>query len=100
MGKLIRDSQAKGKEAGTALGGGGDMSTRHIVNFFNAVRGTEKQNSTIADGVRSTLLSHLANISYRTGKFLKTDPENGHIQDQQAMKLWARAYEPGWEPKI
>ena len=100
LGKLVRDSQAGGKEAGTALGGGGDMSTRHVVNFFNAVRGKEKQNSTIEDGAKSTLLSHLANIAYRVGKPLITNPTNGHIQDARAMKLWSRDYEPGWEPNV
>lgn len=99
-GKLIRSNHGKGNEAGTALGGGGDMSTLHVVNFFNAVRGKEKQNSTIDDGAKSTLLCHLANISYRVGHALDTDPKNGRILDKKAMKYWSREYQPGWEPKL
>jgi predicted dehydrogenase len=99
-GKMVKDSQSKGSEAGTALGGGGDMSTRHVVNFFNAIRGKEKQNSTIDDGAKSTLLCHLANISFRTNKALDIDSKNGHIRDKEAMKLWSREYEKGWEPPI
>lgn len=98
-GKLIKDSKTESNEAGTQLGGGGDMSTRHVVNFFNAVRGEEKQNSNIEEGAVSTLLCHLANISSRTGETLVCDPKNGHITNsKKAMALWSRTYEKGWEP--
>jgi predicted dehydrogenase len=98
-GKLLKDSMSATSESGTALGGGGDMSTTHIVNFFNAIRGKEAQNSTIEEGAVSTLLCHLANISYRTGDSLLCDPSNGHIQNsKKAMALWTREYEKGWEP--
>lgn len=97
-GKTIKDSKAKEVEAGTALGGGGDMTTRHVMNFFDAVRGKAKQASTIEEGARSVLLCHLANIAYRTNKSFAVDPKNGHIKDAEAMKLWSRQYEKGWEP--
>jgi hypothetical protein len=42
----------------------------------------------------------LANIAYRTGKRLEIDPSNGHINDAEAMKLWGREYQPGWEPEV
>ncbi len=99
-GKLIRSSESKGKEAGTALGGGGDMSTTHVVNFFQAIRGKEKQNSNIVDGAISTHLCHLANISSRIGKNFKVDPKTGKALDKDALKLWSRQYAPGWEPKL
>jgi predicted dehydrogenase len=98
-GKEIKNSMSSSNEAGTALGGGGDMSTTHVVNFFNAVRGLEKQNSNIEEGAVSTLLCHLANISYRTGESLICDPMNGHIKNsKKAAALWTRTYEKGWEP--
>ncbi len=98
-GKPIKSNEGSGTEGGTQLGGGGDMSTTHVVNFFNAVRGLEKQNSTIEDGAISTLLCHLANISSRTGENLICDPSNGHIKNSKAAKkLWTREYEKGWEP--
>jgi predicted dehydrogenase len=98
-GKLIKENMGGGTEGGTQLGGGGDMSTTHVVNFFNAVRGIEKQNSNIEEGAVSTLLCHLANISYRTGETLVCDPKNGHITNsKKAMALWTREYEKGWEP--
>jgi hypothetical protein len=46
-------------------------------------------------------LVQLGNIAQRTGRALKIDPSNGHIlNDKEAMKLWSREYEKGWEPKI
>ncbi|UCH13286.1 MAG: Gfo/Idh/MocA family oxidoreductase [Bacteroidales bacterium] len=97
---LINESASDSDEAGIALGGGGSMTTRHIVNFFDAIRGKASQRSPIDEGAKSTLLCHLANISYRTGKSFNINPENGHIQDKDAMKLWKRDYEPGWEPGL
>ncbi|GAA4451265.1 Gfo/Idh/MocA family oxidoreductase [Nibrella saemangeumensis] len=99
-GKAIKNSKSGGSEAGTALGGGGDMTTRHVVNFFEAVRGKEKQASPIDEGAKSTLMCHLANIAYRTNKPLDIDPQNGHIRDKEAMKLWSREYAKGWAPVI
>lgn len=100
-GKLTREKTGSGSESGTALGGGGDVSNAHVYNFFEAVRGKQSQNSTIEDGARSTLLCHLANISYRTGKSLVCNPENGHIlNSKEAVKLWSREYEKGYAPSI
>jgi hypothetical protein len=89
-----------GTEAGNVLGGGGDMTNMHVVNFFDAIRGKAQQRSPIAEGVKSTLLCHLANISYRVNKPFNVNPVDGHIYDETAMKLWKREYEQGWEPKI
>lgn len=98
-GKLIKENLSANNEGGTQLGGGGDMSTIHVANFFEAIRGNEKQNSTIEEGAVSTLLCHLANISYRTQESLICNPSNGHIlNSEKAKKLWAREYEKGWEP--
>ena len=97
-GKLLKDSKSDLGEAGTATGGGGGMTTLHVENFFDAIRGKAKLDSPIDEGGKSTLLCHLANIASRTGKILKCDTSNGHIRDKEAMKLWGRTYEPGWEP--
>jgi predicted dehydrogenase len=99
-GKMIKDSKAEGAEAGTALGGGGSMTTKHAVNFFETIRGKEKLTSPIEQGVVSQLLTHYANISSRIKKGFDVDETNGHIFDREAMSLWSREYEPGWEPKL
>jgi len=77
--------------------------TEHVTNFLAAIRNDKPRelNAEIAEGHKSTLLCHLGNISQRTGRTLECDPANGHIlNDEQAMGLWAREYEPGWEPKV
>jgi len=81
------------------LGGGGGLSTRHMLNFFNAIRGKEQLTLPVSDGVVSQHMTHLANIAYRVNKPLEVNAENGRIFDRDAMKLWKRTYEPGWEPK-
>ena len=97
-GKMTKDSQSETSEAGTALGGGGGMSTLHVQNFFEAIRGNEELKQPIEQGVISQHLTHLPNIAYRVGKPLEVDTETGRIYDRDAMKLWQREYEPGWEP--
>jgi predicted dehydrogenase len=99
-GQLIRDSKSVGNEAGTALGGGGDMTTSHVQNFFNTIRGNDTLNSHIAEGVISQAMTHYANIAFRINKGFDIDTETGLIFDRDAMKLWGREYEPGWEPKV
>lgn len=99
-GKLIREVKSRGEEGSTNLGGGGDNTTDHVVNFFEAIRGKQKQNSTIEEGAVSTLLCHLANIAYRIGENFDCNPANGHIYNRKGMELWSREYEKGWEPNI
>ncbi|TCC88696.1 Gfo/Idh/MocA family oxidoreductase [Pedobacter frigiditerrae] len=73
----------------------------HMLNFIESIRGNEKLNAPILEGHKSTLLPQLGNISYRVGRQLKCDPANGHIlNDKDAMKLWSREYEKGWEVKV
>ena len=77
--------------------------TEHIVNFLDAVRSGKplSLNAEIEEGHKSTLLCHLGNIAHRTGRTLNCDPKNGHINgDKEAMQLWAREYNPKFEPKV
>ena len=99
-GKMIREKKAGSNEASTALGGGGDMTTIHVNNFLDAVRGKVKQNSDIVDGAISTHMCHYANISYKEGNAkLDIDPVTGHFKKKKIMKKhWGREYQKGWEP--
>ena len=100
-GKKVKDAKSSGSEAGTALGGGGDMTDTHISNFFDVIRGKETQlNSPIEQGAITQMLTHYANISSRINKSFKVNTKNGHILDRDAMKLWDREYHKGWEPKL
>lgn len=99
-GKKIDEWKSGDTEGGVALGGGGNLSTMHAVNFFNAIRGKEALTSPIDIGAKSQMLTHYANISYRVNKGFEVDEQTGRIYDKEAMKLWSRQYEPGWEPKL
>ena len=57
-GALLKEISSKEKEQGNALGGGGDMSTLHSINFFNKIRGKEKLTSPINQGAISQMLTH------------------------------------------
>jgi hypothetical protein len=53
------------------------------------------------EGYKSVDLLHLGNISWRVKRELHCDPDNGYIlHDHEAMGLWRRQYEPGWEPMV
>ena len=99
-GKSIKSSQSSGSEGGLALGGGGDLTTRHSVNFFETIRGKETLASPIQQGAISQAMTHYANIASRIGKSFEIDSNSGHIFDRDAMNLWSRTYESGWEPKL
>lgn len=99
-GKLIKEKKSGSTEGGLALGGGGSLTTKHVKNFFGAIRGKETLASSIEVGAISQMLTHYANIAYRIDKGFNVDINSGKILDKDAMKLWSRAYEPGWEPKL
>ena len=78
-------------EAGPTMTKGGS----HFANFFSAVRSRKRETLTgeIEDGAASTVLIHLANISYRVGRTIHFDPETMTIQgDAEASKLMTREY--------
>ncbi len=93
---------ARGREV-RQNSGGGNGDSGHIPNFLAAVRAGNPSllNCNIEEGHKSTLLAHLGNIAHRTGRTLNCDSSNGHIKDDdEAMSLWRRDYEPGWEPTV
>ncbi len=99
-GKVVKESTSETNEAGTALGGGGSTSTLHVENFFNAIRGKETLMAPIADAAISMAMVHYSNVAYRINSGFDVDPNTGKMKNDEAMKLWSRNYEPGWEPVI
>lgn len=80
---------------------GSSSDMPHLQNFLDAVRSGARPHADIEEGYKSTLLCHLGNIAYRTGRTLHCDARNGHIRnDREAMALWSREYRKGWEPKV
>ena len=85
-----------GKEAAadpSNLAGAGDSG--HFQNFIQAVRSNNlmKCNADIAEGHMSTVLSHLANISYRLGRELHFDSHSEtFVGDEIANGYLSREY--------
>ena len=100
-GKVVKENmRGENMDAMDTVGGGG-LTDLHIANFINGVREGEKLNTPIDEGHKSVLLCHLANISQKLGRQLNCNPANGHIfDDDEAMAMWGRTYEPGWEMVI
>jgi predicted dehydrogenase len=99
-GQRVAENKAEKSSATIDTRGGGPLNRLHIDNFLGVIRGTvAAQHSPVAEGHKSTLLCHLANIAYRTGRPLACDA-TGRPLDQAAMALWSREYEDAWEPRV
>jgi predicted dehydrogenase len=95
-GYVLYDRQ--GKELQKASGNTGDAE--HLKNWLDAIRGSATLNAEIEEGWKSTLLCHLGNIAFRSGKTVHFDPATRKMRaDPEADALWGREYRPGWEPK-
>ncbi|GAB4037160.1 Gfo/Idh/MocA family protein [Spirosoma gilvum] len=104
-GKVVKDVKGDAPTSGSSTNavspGGERLDAYHLDNFLESIRGKAKPNADIAQGHKSVLLCHLANIAQRTGSIIHTDPTNGHIlHDKEAQKLWGREYEKGWKPIV
>jgi len=100
--KLVREMKSDIKpDPANPISASGNLDLFHFDNFIRSVKGEAKINSPVNEGHKSILLCHLANIAQRTGTTLHCDATNGHINDnKEAMAMWRRAYEKGWEPVI
>lgn len=99
--QLLKSAEPNSSTVVNQQGAGFDMDIAHFTNFINAMDKGESLISPYPDVQKSVLLCHLGNISYRTGRALDIDQNSGHIlKDKQAMKLWGREYQKGWEPKL
>jgi predicted dehydrogenase len=70
---------------------GGD----HYLNFIEAVRSRQREhlNAEIEEGAASTVLVHLANISYRLGRTIHLDPDTMTAKgDEEANRMFTRSY--------
>ena len=85
-------------------GPSGEGLGNNWANFISAVRSRKRSdlNAPIEEGAVSTVLVHLANISYRVGRTLHFDAATFTCRgDQEANALFRRRYRPPFEvPEI
>ncbi len=85
----------KAQEPGPSGKAGGG----HFANFAEAVRKRDRNilNAEIEVGAASTILVHLADISYRVGRTVNFDPNTLTITgDAEAAKMMTRPYRKGY----
>jgi predicted dehydrogenase len=99
-----KKSEFKAKQDETSssdLIGRDSMTDLHFANFIAGIRKGEKLNAPIAVGNVAVTMLQLSNIAWEVHRELSIDSKDGRIQnDAEAMKLWAREYEPGWAPHL
>jgi hypothetical protein len=77
------------------------MTDAHFANFIAAIRGQGKLNSPASVANVTVTMLLLSNIAWFVDRLLRLDTETAHIiGDPEAMKYWARTYEPGWEVTV
>jgi hypothetical protein len=89
------------KTSSSDLIGRDSMTDAHFANFIAGIRKGEKLNAPIAVGNVAVTMLQLSNIAWEVNRELRVDTSEGRIQnDPEAMKMWAREYEKGWEPHV
>lgn len=77
------------------------MTDAHFANFIAGIQNGEKLHAPIEVGNVSVTMLQLSNIAWEVNRELHVDTKDGHIQDDaEAMKMWGREYELGWEPRL
>ncbi len=92
---------AEPKSLLTSKIGPGDVhlveSNNHYQNFIHAVQSRKPPVSTLADAVRSDLISQLCNIAVRVKRKITWDPQQGTIVgDSEAARLMHRDMRSPW----
>jgi hypothetical protein len=100
-GNKTSEFKAGSATSSTDLTGRDSMTDAHFANFIAGVRKGEKLNAPVAVGNVAVTMLQLSNVAWEVGRELKIDTSTGQPQnDSDAMKLWGRQYEKGWEPKV
>lgn len=77
------------------------MTDLHFQNLINAIRTGERLHSPIAVANVSVTILQLSNIAWFVNRELNIDTTTGHVKDDpEAMKMWSREYEKGWEVTV
>jgi hypothetical protein len=85
----------------TDLTGPDSMTGTHFANFIDGVREGDKLTAPVSIGNVAVTMLQLSNVAWELGRKLQLDPGTGQPRKvSEAMKLWGRQYEKGWEPRV
>jgi predicted dehydrogenase len=100
-GRKTGEVKAGSATSSADLVGRDSMTDAHFANFIAGIRTGEKLRSPVAVGNVAVTMLQLSNIAWEVKRELNLDPKTGRIlNDPQAMAMWDREYEKGWEPRI
>jgi predicted dehydrogenase len=75
-----------------------DATDKHVQNFIDCVRSRRRPAADVEIGHRASIVAHLGNIAYRTGRKLRWDAaKETVIGDPQAAQLLGRAARKPWD---
>src|SRR5262249_46313167 len=78
---------------------GQDATAEHVKDFIDSVRSRKKPAADAEVGHRSSVVPHLGNIAYRTGRKLRWDAAKEEVVgDPEASALLARKARKPWDP--
>jgi predicted dehydrogenase len=101
QGKKTSEVRSGGTTSSSDLVGRDSMTDAHFANFIAGIRNGEKLNAPIGVGNVSVTMLQISNIAWEVNRELQLDTKDGRIQgDAEAMKMWVREYENGWEPRV
>jgi predicted dehydrogenase len=73
----------------------------HVRNFLDCIKSRQRPIADIEQGHQATTACHLANISLKTGRKIKWDPEREEILgDAEASKMLVRPYRKPWDETL
>ena len=100
-GKKTSEFKAGNTTSSSDLVGRDSMTDAHFANFMAGIRKGEKLNAPVSTGNVAVTMLQLSNIAWEVQRELHLDTRDGRIQnDADAMKLWGREYQKGWEPHV
>ncbi len=89
------------KTSSADLVGRDSMTDAHFANFIDGMRKGTPLHAPVAEGNVAVTMLQLSNIAWFVNRELRLDAAEGKIDgDEEAMAMWSRTYEPGWEPRI
>jgi predicted dehydrogenase len=100
-GKKTNEFKVGNETSSSDLIGRDSMTDAHFANFIAAIRNGEKLNAPIDVGNVAVTMLQLSNIAWTVNRELHLDQKDGRIQDDpEAMRMWSREYQAGWEPHV
>jgi len=100
-GKKVSEVIAGKGTTSADLTGQDTMTDAHFANFIGGIRNGERLHAPVSVGNVAVTMLQLSNIAWEVKRELVLDTRDGKIlNDAEAMKMWGRAYESGWEPHL